>query len=255
MLIDWFTVCAQIVNFLILVWLLKRYLYKPILSAIDERENRIKSELTKADAVKTQAQKEQAEFQKKNLDFDQQRTELFAKVETEAKTEKQKLLDSARVESESLRSKRKEALQVELSNFNKDITLKAQAEVFAVARKALSDLASMKLEEQIVQVFIQRLNALNPEEKKRFNTQGAATVRSAYELPEAERTAVENAAKAAIRPDIKIQFETAQNLISGIELTVDGFKLGWTISDYLKTMEQNIAQSPKINEAGDKHAP
>jgi F-type H+-transporting ATPase subunit b len=41
MLIDWFTVGAQALNFLILVWLLKRFLYKPILDAIDAREKRI----------------------------------------------------------------------------------------------------------------------------------------------------------------------------------------------------------------------
>jgi F-type H+-transporting ATPase subunit b len=44
MLIDWFTVAAQIVNFLILVWLLKHFLYKPILDAIDAREKRIAAE-------------------------------------------------------------------------------------------------------------------------------------------------------------------------------------------------------------------
>ena len=41
MLIDWFTVAAQAVNFLLLVWLLKRFLHKPVLAAIDEREKRI----------------------------------------------------------------------------------------------------------------------------------------------------------------------------------------------------------------------
>ena len=41
MLIDWFTVAAQALNFLILVWLMKRFLYKPILHAIDAREERI----------------------------------------------------------------------------------------------------------------------------------------------------------------------------------------------------------------------
>jgi len=38
MLIDWFTVVAQVINFLILVWLMKRFLYKPILNAIAARE-------------------------------------------------------------------------------------------------------------------------------------------------------------------------------------------------------------------------
>ncbi len=55
MLIDWFTVVAQIVNFLILVWLLKRFLYKPILDALDAREKKIAKELADADLKKTEA--------------------------------------------------------------------------------------------------------------------------------------------------------------------------------------------------------
>ena len=58
MLIDWFTVGAQALNFIILVWLLKRFLYKPILNAVDAREKRIAAELADADAKKAEAQKE-----------------------------------------------------------------------------------------------------------------------------------------------------------------------------------------------------
>jgi F-type H+-transporting ATPase subunit b len=73
MLIDWFTVVAQIINFLILVWLLKRFLYKPILNAIDAREKKIAKELADADAKKAEALKEREEFQHKNEELDQQR--------------------------------------------------------------------------------------------------------------------------------------------------------------------------------------
>lgn len=65
MLIDWFTVIAQVVNFLILVWLLKRFLYQPILNAIDAREQRVATELADADAKMNEAAKQRNEFQKK----------------------------------------------------------------------------------------------------------------------------------------------------------------------------------------------
>ncbi len=55
MLIDWFTVVAQALNFLILVWLLKRFLYKPILDALDAREKRIAGKLADADAKQLEA--------------------------------------------------------------------------------------------------------------------------------------------------------------------------------------------------------
>ena len=76
MLIDWFTVVAQAINFLLLVWLLKRFLYKPILQAIDDREKRIATQLQEAGATKEDAEKERRDFQKKNAEFDQQRDAL-----------------------------------------------------------------------------------------------------------------------------------------------------------------------------------
>ena len=73
MLFDGFTVAAQTLNFLVLVWLMKRFLYKPILDAIDAREKRIALALADAAAKKTEAQQERDEFQKKNEVFDQAR--------------------------------------------------------------------------------------------------------------------------------------------------------------------------------------
>ena len=67
MLLDWFTVGAQTLNFLVLVWLMKRVLYKPILDAIDAREKRIALALADAAAKKAEAQKERDEFQKKTM--------------------------------------------------------------------------------------------------------------------------------------------------------------------------------------------
>jgi len=110
MLIDWFTVAAQAVNFLILVWLMKHFLYQPILHAIDERDKHIADELANAAAKEADAVKEREEFQKKNTEFDQQRAALLAKATDEAKTERQRLVDEARREADDLRSKRQKTL-------------------------------------------------------------------------------------------------------------------------------------------------
>ena len=96
MIIDWFTLVAQTLNFLILVWLMKRFLYKPILHAIDDREKRIATALANAEKIKVEAQKERDEFQKKNAEFDQQRAELLSKATDEVQAERQRLLDEAR---------------------------------------------------------------------------------------------------------------------------------------------------------------
>src|SRR5471030_2228438 len=122
MLIDWFTVVAQVVNFPILVWLLKRFLYRPILNAIDAREKKIAKELADADAKKAEAQKERDEFQHKNEEFEQQRTALMNKATEEAKNERQQLLDEARQAADTLSAKRQEALRNDAHNLNQAIS-------------------------------------------------------------------------------------------------------------------------------------
>jgi len=102
MIIDWFTVGAQTFNFIVLVWLMKRFLYKPILHAIDERERRIAAELADADAKKAEAQKESDELKLKNEAFDQERAALLSKATDEVNIEKQRLLDNARKAAEVL---------------------------------------------------------------------------------------------------------------------------------------------------------
>src|SRR5271168_1046835 len=153
MLLDWFTIGAQALNFLILVWLMKRFLYKPILNAIDAREKLIAKELEDADAKKAEAQKEHEEFQKKNEEFDQQRAALLTKATDEAKAERERLLDEARKAADVLSAKRQESLRTDAQNLNQAISRLTQKKVFAITRKALGDLATVSLEERMGEVF------------------------------------------------------------------------------------------------------
>ena len=109
--IDWFTVIAQVVNFLVLVWLLKRFLYKPILRAVDEREKGIAAQLAQAEAQKAEVQKDRNDLQHKNEVFDQEHASLLKKATDEANTERQRLLDAARKDADALRAKRQDAFE------------------------------------------------------------------------------------------------------------------------------------------------
>jgi len=245
MLIDWFTVGAQVLNFLILVWLMKRFLYQPILHAIDAREKRIAAELADADAKKAEARKERDEFQRKNGEFDQQRAELLAKATDEAKAERQRLLDEARQAADALSAKRRETLRNEAQNLNQALSRRTQQEVFAIARKALTDLATTSLEERMGEVFTRRLRMLDGQSKARLGealktAPDPALMRSAFDLPAEQRAAIQNALNETFSAEVRVRFETAPDLVSGIELTSSGQKLGWSISDYLGSLEKGV---------------
>ncbi|MDO9160797.1 MAG: F0F1 ATP synthase subunit B [Methylococcaceae bacterium] len=246
MLIDWFTVGAQALNFLILVWLMKRFLYQPILHAIDEREKRIAAELSDADAKKAEALKERDEFQHKNELFDQQRAELLSKAMEETKVERQRLLDEARQAADALSAKRQETLRNDAHYLNQAISRRTQQEVFAIARKALMDLATTGLEERLSEVFTRRLREMDAQAKEglaealKIATE-PSLVRSAFDLPAEQRAVIQNALNETFSAEVHIRFETAPDLISGIEFTTaNGQKVAWSIADYLLSLEKGV---------------
>lgn len=247
MLIDWFTVGAQALNFLILVWLMKRFLYQPILHAIDAREKRIAAKLADAAAKESAARNERDEFRHKNDEFDQQRAALLTKATEEAKTERQRLFDEARQAADALSAKRRETLLSDARNLSKTISRKTQDEVFAIARKALADLAGASLEERIGDIFIDRLRAVSDEAKATFAkalkaASEQALLRSAFDLPEGQQTMIKKAINETFSADIHVRFETAPDLVSGIEINAGGQKIAWTIADYLASLEQSVSE-------------
>jgi F-type H+-transporting ATPase subunit b len=245
MLIDWFTVGAQALNFLILVWLMKRFLYKPILSAIDARETKIAAELADATAKQADASKERDEFQHRNEEFDQQRAALLSKATDDANAERERLLDGARKAAQALSEKQLDAMRSEAKTLRQAISQRTQHEVFAIARKTLADLATVSLEERVGEVFTHRLRKMDEAPKASLGaalkTAGdPAIVRSAFEMPPAQRTAIVNAINETFSVDSHPRFETSPDLVSGIELTTNGQKVAWSISDYLIALEQGV---------------
>jgi F-type H+-transporting ATPase subunit b len=261
MLVDWFTIVAQALNFLILVWLMKRFLYKPILNTIDAREERIAAELADADAKKAEARTERDEFQHKNEEFDQQRAALLRKATDEAEAERQRLFDEARKAADSWSVKRAETLRRDARNLRQAISRRTQQEVLAIARKTLTDLAGTSLEERMSEVFTRRVRELNSEAKeglaKTLKTlSDPVLVRSAFELPPQQRAAIQHALNETFSADIQVRFETAPDAISGIELTTNGQKVAWSIGDYLASLEKGIDELLRAKDnAGAKAEP
>ena len=157
-------------------------------------------------------------------------------------------------------AKRQESLASDARNLNQAITRRTQDEVFAIARKALTDLATTSLEERMSEVFTRRLREMNGEAKHGFaeslkTASEPALVRSAFDLPADQRAAIQNALNETFSADIHLRFETAPDLVSGIELSTNGQKVAWSISDYLLSLEKGVGgllkakDNPKAEEA------
>lgn len=247
MLIDWFTVGAQALNFAILVGLLSHFLYRPVLDAIGAREKKVADELADADRKKAEAQKDRDDFQHKNEAFDAQRAALLAKASSDAEAQGKTLLDAARKAADALGEKRRLALQAQARDLSGSLGRRTQDEVFAVARKALSDMASASLEDSLCAAFVQRLRALAGPAREAFAaaleaSDNGARVRSALVLPEAQRAQVRQAVDETFKIKATLLFETAPDLVGGIEIDAHGQQFAWSLHGYLGAMEHAVAE-------------
>jgi F-type H+-transporting ATPase subunit b len=253
--IDWFTVGAQVMNFLILVWLLKRFLYQPILDGLDTREQKIQQILAEADHTQTQAVELRAEFEQKNQQIDKQRNVILKRAQQEAINERQQLFDQAQQAADDMLKKRLESLQHELQNLHQDIIHKSIEEVYAISRKTLSDLADINIEQAMLDKLLKRLNELKSEQYTTLvsaldRTNNEVVVRSVFSLSSEQKQSIQQCLDNKLSPQgiksIQLNFSLVPELINGIELTFSGWKLAWSANDYLQTLQHRVTELSNI---------
>ena len=254
MLIAWFTVAAQLINFLILIWLMQRFLYKPILDAIAAREKGITQRLADAEATEKEAQQERDNYRKKNEEFDQEYTTRRGKATKEIQAERERRLKEVEQEAQALGEKRKLAFDNDSKEFNQNFAHRIRNEVFFVARKALQELANVPLEAQMTEVLIHRLRTLPEQSRDELRailaaSNNTAVLRSVFAIEPEQQHAVGHALGEIFAVDVQLQFETAPDLISGIELLADGHKVTWSIAAYLDAIEKETTELLKAKNA------
>jgi F-type H+-transporting ATPase subunit b len=126
-----------------------------------------------------------------------------------------------------------------------DVARRTRDEVFAIARKVLADLASASLEDAMLRVFIERLRALSAADRQLLAAASAAApgaimVRSAYDLPAQQRSAIEQAVTEVCGTAARPSYQTVPGLISGVELSANGRRLAWSITDYLGALQKSV---------------
>jgi len=247
MMIDWFTVGAQALNFIVLVWLMRRFLYGPILRAVEARDERVASVLADATAKQLEARQARDQFEQRDEQLERDRERLLREAKEVAATEGQRLLVAAREAAQIARRRHEESLREAAESLQDTLEERAQAEVFAIARQTLSDLAGASLEERMTEEFKRRLRELDGPARAELeaaltSASGPALVRTAFDLPEAQKAAIEDALKESFSSDAAVEFETTPDVICGIELTCCGLKVAWSIAEYLRALTEGVRE-------------
>lgn len=256
MTVDWFTLGAQAVNFLILVLLLKRFLYRPILAAMDARERRIADRIVAAEERERLAEATRADYEARVARLAAEREELLRATEAEVESARNALLQRAREEVETSRSAWQQALSAEQADYTVALKRHLAEGVCHTTREVLDALAGEALEQRIIATFIAHLQALDDTERERLRASLPAhghvdvAVTSAFEIDEPEREALRKAVHATLGRRVGVRFELREDLVCGVDLSTGAAAIEWSVDDYCT----RLAASFGIAAAGDTQA-
>ncbi len=241
MSIDWITVSAQIVNFLILVWLLKRFLYQPVVNAMDKREQGIAKRTRSAVEREQKADEAATLYRNKSEELELEREEILAKAKQDAEQQKKALLSTARAEVAATRGDWQRQANQEKEEFFDNLRKQSARVIQRIARQALHDLANADLEHQVINAFIERLQALDS--KASTDTTEPASIATAFELDASLRERVTRAVREHFAADVEIDYSESPALLCGIELTHGGRRLSWSLSDYMENLTDSVEEA------------
>ncbi|GGX61825.1 F0F1 ATP synthase subunit B family protein [Saccharospirillum salsuginis] len=243
MSVDWITVIAQVINFLILVWLLKRFLYRPVIEAMQRREQRIAERLTSADQRESDAEQARQRFESEQAQLAEERSALLEEARSEVERQKKEWLDEARAEIQTQRDKWHRQIQEEQTEFLAQVRRRGAETLVTLMNQALGDLADRNLESAILSRLLTQLNNLEDEDLGRLvGDSTRLTVRSRFDLGADDRNRLSRQLHDRIGRAVDIDYEQAPELIGGIELVGDGQRLSWNLADYMDSLNDRIAE-------------
>jgi F-type H+-transporting ATPase subunit b len=255
MLIDWFTVIAQIINFLILLFLLHRFLYKPILKTIDKRQDQMEARWQAAEDEKGKAQQAAAEHHRAQRDLEERREQILAEARSQAETIRHRELQQVREEVAQKRREWHSALENEQESILADLRGQFGEQIVAIVRRILQDIAGADLERQAVQTFQQQLQDLDEETRQHIANALAeheqpVTVQSGHALPDDQREALRQSLRdAQLLNGQSLNFEVAPDLLFGIRLQTPDYDLAWDADDYLRDLANAMQQNAPAGRA------
>ena len=248
MSIDWFTFTAQILNFLILVWLLSHFLYKPIVNAMQEREKQIATEQEKALTLQQQAEVEAVNYRQKTEELVHAKEDLLAEAGQEVQHWRDEHLTRARTEIDEKKTEWYRALIRERHSFLREARLRMADHINLMSRRVLTELANADLQQQTIDVFLNQIGQIDEQQKNKMvalieSTQHRVLVESAFELKQTDRENIVKFVHNFLGTDVEIDFQKKPELICGIELHVAGYKIAWNIHEPLEELEEEFVRS------------
>ena len=239
----WVTFFAQILNLFVLAWLMKRFLYQPILGVITKRQAYIEGKVKNAEQAEKAARKQQEALTQKNTRWQADRQKRLNAVFDEVADLRREQTERLRLEAEALRQKMQDDLDREATAKELEIRNLMIQNFMDLSHKVLTDLSGISPMGQSIALFQKKVMALPKPVLKNLKATvqktNAVTIEVSDTLTPTDQTTLTrfltdmfacHDVHIAVRPD----------LILGLEVVIGETVLEWNLKSYLDTFENNL---------------
>ncbi len=249
MLIDWFTVIAQLINFVILLVALKYLLYDRIVQAMERRRDSIAAEQEEAAERHREAEEKAEAARRERRDLESRRQGILDEARKEAKEQREELLSEAREEVADQEERWRQSARDRQEQLLVDLARVTAEHAVETSRRLVRDLADRRLEAEMVRGFLEQLDSLGEDDRAELaaglgDPDEAVVVRTGFEPSQEDRAEVASALAevAGVESLPGIGWERDDHLIAGIVVTAGAATISWTVDAYLGDLDSEFQE-------------
>jgi F-type H+-transporting ATPase subunit b len=237
--LSWSTFALEIVNFLVLVWILKRFLYKPVLNVIASRQAGIEKNMADAKALHDEAEKLQQQYEGRLADWDRERQQARESLSSEIDAERARKMKELQTALQQEKEKAMVAEEHRQADARRKLEETALQNGARFATRLLEQASGPDLEKRLVEILLSDIQQLTDEQITALRKiSGPApkgiVVISAFPLEDEQRQRIEQALKTVTGAEVSVQYEQNGELMAGVQITVGDWVLAANIRNELK---------------------
>ena len=245
----WPSFSFAVVNFLILAWLLTKFLHRPLLGVLSAREQKLADTRKAAEEEKAQAEQLRVEYEGKVAAAAEERDRVLIEARSAAEDAGRAVVEKATAEAKAEVEKLREAYGQERREAMKDVQEELVDVSVKIAHGILKKLTGAELDAKLHARLLAELEALDPGAGQ-VQTSLPVRVSSACPLDDAVRQDIETRVRAHAGDGAEIVFATDPSLVAGTRVEFSSLAVEASLSDVLaRVREQALAPPPAPAEA------
>ncbi len=143
-----------ILTFIILVLVLSKFVWKPVLKAVEDRENKINSDIESAKKARDEAEKMKEEIENRIKSLNSEIEQRISKAVYDANLEREKIIEKAQNQAELIISNAKKEVELYKKEIERELEKKLIETSVLISKRVLSDIVDKKLDEKIAEASL-----------------------------------------------------------------------------------------------------